>query len=98
VLDGHPGPARELGRARAGPYLRLSNYVASLRQIGFDSRDLTVPGSDRLTDALAIHGDPDTIAAGLRAHLTAGANQVAIQILSPGNNILPTARALAGRV
>jgi probable F420-dependent oxidoreductase len=98
VLDGNPGPARELGRARAGFYLRLSNYVASLRRIGFDSDDLTFPGSDRLIDALAIHGDPDTIADGLRAHLTAGANQVAIQVLSADNDILPTARALAGRI
>ena len=98
VLDGNPGPARELGRARVGCYLRLSNYVASLRRIGFDSDDLTFPGSDRLIDALAIHGDPDTIADGLRAHLTAGANQVAIQVLSADNDILPTARALAGRI
>ena len=60
--------------------------------------DLTFPGSDRLIDALAIHGDPDTIADGLRAHLTAGANQVAIQVLSADNDILPTARALAGRI
>ena len=98
VLDGNPGPARELGRARVGFYLRLSNYVASLRRIGFDSDDLAFPGSDRLIDALAIHGDPDTIADGLRAHLTAGANQVAIQVLSADNDILPTARALAGRI
>ena len=60
--------------------------------------DLTFPGSDRLIDALAIHGYPDTVAAGLRAHLAAGANQVAIQVLSPDNDILPTARALAGRI
>jgi probable F420-dependent oxidoreductase len=98
VLDDNPERAREIGRARVGPYLRLSNYVANLRRIGFDADDLTFPGSDRLIDALALHGDRDAVAAGLRAHLEAGANQVAVQILSADNDILPTARALAGRI
>jgi probable F420-dependent oxidoreductase len=98
VLDDNAERARELGRARVGPYLRLSNYVANLRRIGFDSDDLAFPGSDRLVDALALHGDADTIAVGLRAHLSAGANQVAIQVLSANDDLLPTARALAGRV
>jgi probable F420-dependent oxidoreductase len=98
VVDDNPERAREIGRARVGPYLRLSNYVANLRRIGFEPDALTFPGSDRVVDALAVHGDPDTVAAGLRAHLAAGANQVAIQVLSAHNDILSTARALAGRV
>jgi probable F420-dependent oxidoreductase len=98
VLDDNPERAREVGRARVGPYLRLSNYVASLRRIGFDEEDVTFPGSDRLVDALAVHGDVDTVAAGLRAHLAAGANQVAVQVLSADGDLLPTARALAGQV
>ena len=98
VLDDDPERARVVGRTSVGHYLRLSNYVANLRRIGFDSEDLTFPGSDRLVDALAVHGDPDAVAVGLRGHLAAGANQVAIQVLSADNDILPTARALAGRV
>jgi probable F420-dependent oxidoreductase len=98
VLDDNPQRARGLGRARVGSYLRLSNYVANLRRIGFDEQDVTFPGSDQLVDALAVHGDVDTVAAGLRAHLAAGANQVAIQVLSADDDILPTARALAGEV
>ncbi len=84
--------------ARVGPYLRLSNYAANLRRIGFDSEDLAFPGSDRLVDALALQGDPETLTVGLRAHLEAGANQVAIQVLSADDagDILPTARALSG--
>jgi probable F420-dependent oxidoreductase len=98
VLDDNPERARVVGRGRVGPYLRLSNYVANLRRIGFDSDDLAFPGSDRLIDALALHGDRDAVTAGLRAHLEAGANQVALQVLSADNEILPTARALAGRI
>jgi probable F420-dependent oxidoreductase len=98
VLDDNPERARVVGRGRVGPYLRLSNYVANLRRIGFDSDDLAFPGSDRLIDALALNGDRDAVTAGLRAHLEAGANQVALQVLSADNEILPTARALAGRI
>lgn len=98
VLDDNLERAREIGRARVGPYLRLSNYVANLRRSGFDEHDVTFPGSDRLVDALAAPGDADAIAARLRAHLSAGASQVAIQVLSADDDLLPTARALAGRV
>lgn len=98
VLDNNPQRARDIGRARVGAYLRLSNYVANLRRIGFDEHDVTFPGSDRLIDALAVHGDVDSIATGLRAHLAAGANQVAIQVLPTDSDILPAARALAGQV
>lgn len=97
VLDDDVDSARELGRARVGPYLRLSNYVANLRRIGFDDEDVAFPGSDRLVDALALHGDAGVVAAGLRAHLTAGANQVAVQVLCSGD-ILPAARELAARL
>ena len=95
VIDARPDRARQLGRERVAPYLRLSNYVANLRRIGFDSDDVAFPGSERLIDALAIHGEPETVADGLRAHLAAGADQVAIQLLSGDDDILPGARALA---
>lgn len=95
VLDGDPERARALGRARVGPYLRLSNYVANLRRIGFSADDLAFPGSDRLVDALAVHGDPTTVASALRAHLASGANHVAVQVLPADTDILPAASALA---
>lgn len=96
VLEADPETARMVGRARVGPYLRLSNYVANLRRIGFADDDLTFPGSDRLVDALALHGDPTALAAALRAHLAAGADHVAVQVLPADADILPTAGALAG--
>jgi probable F420-dependent oxidoreductase len=98
VLEVDAERAREVGRARVGTYLRMSNYVANLKRIGFSDADVAFPGSDRLIDALAVHGDVDVISAELRAHLAAGADQIAIQVLSPDNDILPAARALAGHV
>ena len=98
VLEADAERAREVGRSRVGMYLRMSNYVANLRRIGFSDEDLEFPGSDRLIDALAVHGDVEAISAELRAHLAAGADQVAIQVLSPDNDILPAARALAGHI
>lgn len=98
VVDGDLARAREIGRGRVGMYLKLSNYVANLHRIGFDPSDTALPGSDRLVDELAVHGDAAEVAAGLRAHLDAGANQVAVQVLAADGDILPTARALAGLV
>ena len=44
-------------------------------------------------DALVLHGDADTIGRGITAHLDAGADHVAIQVLGP--DPLPALRALA---
>jgi probable F420-dependent oxidoreductase len=83
VLREDPAAARELGRpAVRDPYLGLSNYVRNLRTLGFDDTDLTGDGSDRLIDALVAHGDPATVAARLAEHLDAGADHVAVNLLT----------------
>ncbi len=74
VLDTDPDRARATGRAFVSdPYLKLSNYTTNLRRYGYTDADLDDGGSDRLIDALVLHGPPDIIAAGLRSHLDAGA-------------------------
>jgi len=55
----------------ADPYLRLQNYTNNLRRYGYTDDDIADAGSDRLIDALVLHGSSDTIATGLRAHLDA---------------------------
>jgi alkanesulfonate monooxygenase SsuD/methylene tetrahydromethanopterin reductase-like flavin-dependent oxidoreductase (luciferase family) len=77
-------------------YLGLSNYTANLRKLGFTDEDLAGEGSDRLVDALALHGDAATVAAGVRAHLDAGADHVNIQVL--GDDPWPAYRALAAEL
>ncbi|WP_297625554.1 LLM class F420-dependent oxidoreductase [Nocardia sp.] len=93
VLEEDPQRARTIARERAGYYLNLANYVNNLRRYGFDDQDVTPPGSDRVIDAIAPHGTPDQIADAITAHLRAGADHVAIQVL--GGDNLPALRTLA---
>ncbi|GAB2689153.1 LLM class F420-dependent oxidoreductase [Nocardia thraciensis] len=93
TLDTDVDRARATGRGSVGFYLDLQNYVANLRRLGFTEEDVTKPGSDRLIDALALHGTADEIADGLVAHLTAGADQIAVQVLD--DDYMATLRALA---
>ncbi|GAB2978479.1 LLM class F420-dependent oxidoreductase [Amycolatopsis acidiphila] len=94
VLDTDPVRARAVGRPRVqNPYLHLTNYVSNLKRLGFTDEDLANGGSDRLVDALVLHGDACRIAEGITAHLDAGADQVAIQALD--EDPLPTYRAVA---
>jgi probable F420-dependent oxidoreductase len=74
--------ARELGRRAMHYYLNLPNYVNNLRDLGFDDRDFADGGSDRFVDAMVAWGSPNTVATRVREHLDAGANQVAVQVLS----------------
>ena len=97
VLDTDPDRARAIGRAFVSdPYLKLSNYTANLRRYGYTDADIDDGGSDRLIDALVLHGSPGIIAAGLRSHLDAGADHVAIQVLTGnGNDPIPAYKQLA---
>jgi probable F420-dependent oxidoreductase len=92
--------ARAIGRAVVEKaYLRLSNYVNNLLRYGFTADDVRGGGSDRLIDALVLHGDPMQISAGLSAHLDAGADHVSVQVLvPPGDDPMPGYRALARTV
>jgi probable F420-dependent oxidoreductase len=81
VLDTDVERARAIGREKvSNPYLKLTNYRSNLIREGFTEQDLDT-ASDALVDALAVHGDPATVAAGLTAHLDAGADHVCAQVL-----------------
>lgn len=102
VLDADPVRARAVGRPRVQtPYLGLRNYRANLRRLGFTDDDMADGGSDHLVDAVVAHGTPDLVAAKLAAHLDAGADEVAIQVLTPNRDddlrpvLTPLAEALA---
>ena len=83
ILESDPSVARALARRFASLYFKGPNYANMLRRFGFTDDDLNGEGSDRLIDAVVAWGDPETIAARVRAHLDAGADHVAIQSRGP---------------
>jgi probable F420-dependent oxidoreductase len=97
VVSTDPEAARALGRPAVDrPYLHLRNYTSNLKRLGWTDADLADGGSDALIDALVVHGDAGTVAAGVTAHLDAGADHVCLQLLTaPGADPLPDLRALA---
>jgi probable F420-dependent oxidoreductase len=97
VLDPDSERGRAIGRKRVqNPYLHLVNYTSNLQRLGFSDDDLADGGSDRLIDALVAHGRPDQVAAQLSAHLDAGADHVAVQLLTDDSDPLPGYADLAG--
>jgi probable F420-dependent oxidoreductase len=97
VLESDPERARAIGRPRVRePYLGLTNYLSNLRRLGWTDADFSDGGSDALIDALVVHGDAVAIARGVTAHLDAGADHVAVQVLN--TDPLPALRAIAGQL
>lgn len=96
VLDADAGRARALARPVIEPYLGLRNYVANLRRLHWSEDDLADGGSDALIDALVAHGSAEQVAGQLTRHLDAGADHVAIQLLTePDTDPAPGYRDLA---
>jgi probable F420-dependent oxidoreductase len=86
VLDADPASARALARRGVARYFTLPNYTSNLKRFGFTDEDLVGGGSDRVIDAIVAWGDVDAIARRIGEHLDAGADQVAIQVLTDAVN------------
>lgn len=78
---------REAARATGDRYLRtylnLENYRRNLARMGWPNDELAPPGSDRIFDAVVAWGPDEEIARKVRLHHEAGADHVAIQVLTP---------------
>ncbi len=96
VLTTDADKARAVGRKALDIYLNLTNYLNNWKRLGFADEDLARPGSDRLVDAVVAYGTTDAIAARLREHLDAGADHVAIQVLTGRDKLVPALAELAG--
>jgi probable F420-dependent oxidoreductase len=72
---------REAARARARSALATSLsrswYAATIARLGYTGQQIAAM-SDELVNAIVAHGDPDSIAAAVAAHRTAGADHVII--------------------
>ncbi len=64
-------------------YTGLENYRANWRRMGFGPDDFVRGGSERLCDAMVVHGDGDgeAIAHRVSEHFAAGADHVCLQVL-----------------
>ncbi|GGZ99116.1 hypothetical protein GCM10010371_68300 [Streptomyces subrutilus] len=97
-LDGSTVPsARATARAALAPCLIQPNYANAWLRSGFTTSDLSAPGSDRLIDEVFARGTPERIADRITEHLTAGADHVAVQVVTRSPHSFPRAewRALA---
>lgn len=91
VLDTDASRARAIGRWSIGPTVRNPAYHDNLVRFGFTERDFGAEPSDRLVDALVAWGGPDAITARVRAHLDAGADHVAVEVLTGDDTTVPRA-------
>jgi probable F420-dependent oxidoreductase len=96
VLTTDTDHARAVGRKALGVCLNLANYLNNWKRLGFTDDDVTRPGSDRLVDALVAYGTTDAIAVQLNEHLDAGADHVAVQVLTRPEKLVPALAELAG--
>jgi probable F420-dependent oxidoreductase len=94
VLEPDLERAREVARAALARYFVLPNYTRNWLRAGFGPEDLQSGGSDRLIDALVALGDADAIRQRIEEHWKAGADHVAVQVLSAGDSSVETFRAL----
>jgi probable F420-dependent oxidoreductase len=88
VLDPDPEVAREVARAYLATYLALPVYADRVRDLGWSDDDLAGP-SDALVDAIVAWGTPESVADRLRAHVDAGADHVAVQVLTADPRAVP---------
>ena len=77
----HEG-ARLAGERYMQTYLNLPNYRQNLARLGWPADELEAPGSDRLFDAMVAWGEDREIGRKLRLHYEAGADHVAVQVLT----------------
>ena len=81
ILERDPVRARELGRAATEHYRRLPNYVNSWKRLGFTDDEIA-RADDRLIDGLFAWGSVEKIAERVKAHHDAGADHVAVQLIT----------------
>ena len=89
LLETDATAARAAARAHMSVYLGLPNYTNNLLRHGFTADDLAGGGSDRLVDAIVAWGGPSAIAERVAAHREAGADHVALQVLTVEHSELP---------
>ncbi|WNI14363.1 LLM class F420-dependent oxidoreductase [Actinacidiphila sp. ITFR-21] len=87
VLDPDPARGRQVARQAIAYYLPLPNYTENWLRRGFVEADLADGGSDHLLDELYAVGDEDAIRARVEDFFAAGADHVALQVLTADDGL-----------
>lgn len=82
VIEPDREVARERARVHTRHYLGLANYRNSLLRLGFSEDEFERGGSDDLVDRIVACGDLSDVMRRIHEHLDAGADHVAVQVLS----------------
>ena len=77
--------ALSLARSHLSRYLRLPNYRNSWLRQGFKEEDLLGVGSERFAEAMVAWGCESDIRERAHEHLSAGADQVCVQVVMDGS-------------
>jgi probable F420-dependent oxidoreductase len=89
--------ALRLARSHLSRYLQLPNYRNSWLRQGFQEEDLSGDGSERLAEGLVAWGSESDIRERVIEHLSAGADQVCVQVVTdgPAGGLMERWRSLA---
>lgn len=82
ILCANRDEARAIATDWLKLYLSLPNYANSLVRLGFTDEDVATV-SDRLFDAVIAWGDEEAVMRRVAEHRAAGADHVAVQVLTP---------------
>ncbi|MGW2592873.1 TIGR03620 family F420-dependent LLM class oxidoreductase [Streptomyces sp. NPDC001515] len=85
--------ARATARGILSRYLQLPNYTDNLLRLGFGVDDFDGGGSRRLLDALFALGDAERVKERAGEYAEAGADHVALQVYTAGDDGSPLPRA-----
>ncbi|MCK9904603.1 LLM class F420-dependent oxidoreductase [Parafrankia colletiae] len=88
ILCGTRQEARAIGADWLRRYLTHPNYANNLLRLGFSAEDLASV-SDRLFDAMVAWGDEEAIMRRVDEHRAAGADHVALQVLTEDARAFP---------
>jgi len=95
VGDTDPGRARATARGMLGFLVQVPGYRTNLGRLGFTDTEVDRL-DDRLVDAVVAWGDPETVAAAVRRHRDAGADQVIVNPLAASADFLTELTAHLG--
>ncbi|MFF2510297.1 TIGR03620 family F420-dependent LLM class oxidoreductase [Streptomyces sp. NPDC058086] len=95
LFESDPDKARAIAREHLHIYLNSPYNIAKFRRLGYSEEEIA-GGGDRIVDDLVFWGDLDTIVEKLHAHVEAGADHVAVQVIGiePGESAMPYWRML----